>query len=124
MLELLRELKLLRLGLLSPDGTRIRANASKDQSVNYRRAQQLHAQLRQEVHLLLQQAEQADQKDEAPQKLPADIARREALRQKMDQAYARREERAKAEKAELQRPTGSGIGGSAGVRPGTKPCCV
>jgi transposase len=106
-LELARELKLLKLGMVSLDGTHIRAHASKDQNVTYQRAQQLRAQLRQEVHALLQQAEQADQADEDPQRLPEELARRETLLRKMDEACARLEARAKAraeaEQAEVQR---------------------
>ncbi len=38
---------------------------------------------------LLQQAEAADRRDQDPQKLPQDIARREKLLQKMDASYPR-----------------------------------
>lgn len=98
-LELARELKLLQLGTVSLDGTHIRASASKDQNLTYERAQQLRTQLRQDVHQLLQQAESADQKDEDPQQLPQEIARREKLLQKMDAACAQLEARAQARAA-------------------------
>jgi transposase len=98
-LELARELKLLSLGSVSLDGTHIKASASKDKNVTYARAQQLRTQLRQDVNELLQQAERADQKDEAPQKLPKEIARREKLLQKMDAACAQLEARAQARAA-------------------------
>src|SRR5262245_20075362 len=78
-LELARELQLLRLGMVSTDGTHMKANASKDKNLTYERAQQLRAQLQQDVQELLDQAEQADQKGEDPQKLPQEIARREKL---------------------------------------------
>jgi transposase len=106
-LELARELKLLQLGTVSLDGTHIRASASKDKNVTYERAQQLRTQLRQDVHQLLQQAESADQKDEDPQQLPQEIARREKLLQKMDaacaQLEARAQARAAAERADYER---------------------
>ena len=106
-LELARELQLLRLGMVSTDGTHIKANASKDKNLTYERAQQLRAQLQQDVQELLDQAEQADQKDEDPQKLPQEIARREKLLAKMDAACAALEQRAKAraetERAEYER---------------------
>jgi transposase len=106
-LELARELKLLRLGTVSLDGTHIRANASKDKNVTYARAQELRAQLRLDVDQLLRQAEQADRQDDDPQKLPREIARRERLLKKMDEACAQLEARAKAraeaEKAEYER---------------------
>lgn len=101
-LELAQELKLLSLGTVSLDGTHIRASASKDKNVTYQRAQQLRTQLRQDVKELLQQAEAADQRAEDPQRLPQEIARREKLRQKMDKACARLEQRAKA-RAEQER---------------------
>jgi transposase len=99
LLELARELKLLRLGTVSLDGTHIRASASKDQNVTYERAQQLRTQLRQDVDQLLQQAESADQTEEDPQRLPQEIARREKLLQKMEAACAQLEERARARAA-------------------------
>jgi len=46
-LELARELKRLKLGIVSLDGTQIRANASKDKNVTDQRAQQLRVQLQQ-----------------------------------------------------------------------------
>jgi transposase len=106
-LELARELQLLQLGTVSLDGTHIRASASKDKNVAYERARQLRTQLRQDVNELLQQAESADQKDEDPQRLPQEIARRQTLLQKMDDACARLEQRAKeraaAERADYER---------------------
>jgi transposase len=98
-LELAKELQLLSLGTVSLDGTHIQAHAAKDKNVTYRRAQELRTQLRQDVLQLLQQAEQADQQDQDPQRLPREIARREKLLQKMEQACARLEERAQARAA-------------------------
>src|SRR5258706_12067882 len=48
-LELAREMKLLKLGCVSIDGTHIRASASKDKNVSYERAGQLREQLRLDV---------------------------------------------------------------------------
>src|SRR5258707_1185209 len=87
---------LLRLGTVSVDGTHIKASASKDKNVTYERAQQLRAQLRLDVDELLRQAEQTDRQDEDPQKLPQEIARREKLLRKMDEACAHLEEGPKA----------------------------
>ena len=101
-LELAREMKLLRLGVVSIDGTQIKASASKDKNVTYERAQKLRAQLRLDVGELLKQAEQNDQNQEDPQKLPQEIARREKLLRKMDEACAQLEERARA-RAEAER---------------------
>lgn len=106
-LELAREMKLLKLGCVSIDGTHIRASASKDKNVTYERATQLREQLRLDVKELLAQAESADTKEVDAQKLPEEIARREKLLQKMEQACAQMEARAKAraeaEQAEHER---------------------
>ena len=106
-LELARELKLLKLGTVSLDGTHIKASASKDKNVTYERAQQLRAQLRLDVQALLAQAEAADHTDDDPQQLPTEIARREKLLQKMDaacaQLEARAQTRAAAERADYER---------------------
>lgn len=99
-LELARELKLLKLGCVSLDGTHLKASASKDKNVTYARAQELRAQLRTDVQQLLLQAEAADQKEDDPQKLPQEIARREKLLAKMDAACATLEARAQARAAE------------------------
>lgn len=101
-LELAKELQLLSLGTVSLDGTHIKASASKDKNVTYQRAQELRVQLRQDVHELLQQAERADQQADDPQRLPQEIARREKLLRKMDEACARLEERAQARAATEQ----------------------
>ena len=57
---------------------------------------------------MLVQAEQADPREEDSQRLPEELARRQALRKKMEEACARREARAQAraeaEKAQARRP--------------------
>ena len=107
MLELARELRLLKLGCVSLDGTHIRASASKDKNVTYQRTGELRAQLRLDVDELLAQAEASDREDTDPQALPAEIARREKLLGKMDaacaQLEARAQARAQAEQAEYER---------------------
>lgn len=95
-LELARELGVLRVGTVSTDGTHLRANASKNRNATYERAGELVEQLKQEVHELLQKAEEADNKErEEGQQLPEEIARREALKAKLEQARERLERRAK-----------------------------
>ena len=51
----------LKLGNISVDGSKIHADASKSKAVSYKRLGELEAQLRQEVHELLELGEQADQ---------------------------------------------------------------
>jgi transposase len=113
-LELASEMKLLKLGCVSLDGTHIRASASKDKNVTYERAGQLREQLRGDVQELLAQAEAADREDQDPQKLPEEIARREKLRHKMDEACAQIEARAQArgeaERADYERKVAARAG--------------
>ena len=99
-LLLARELKLLRVGLVSVDGSKFEANASKHRSVTYERAGGLIAQLEGEIAALLGRAAAADAAgEEDPQALPREIARREALRDKLDAARRRLEAQARARAA-------------------------
>ena len=109
-LLLARESGLLRLGTVSIDGTKIDANASKIRSVRYDRAQTLREKLTADIAALSAQAEAADAADIDPQALPAEIARREALRAKLDAACAQLEAEAQTE-AECRTP---GIRGQEG----------
>jgi len=101
-LQLAREMGVLKVGTVSVDGTHIRANASKDKNIRYDRAGELERQLESDVQQLLQEAEQTDRgEDDDGQSLPKEIARREKLRQKMRQAREQLERRAK-QRAEAQ----------------------
>lgn len=107
-LELAREMKLLKVGTVSVDGTKLKANASKNRNVRYDRAGELTGVLREEVQELLEQAEHTDQGDEADgQRLPDEIARKESLLRKLEAARERLEERgrqrAEGEREEYER---------------------
>ena len=92
--------ELLRVGLVSVDGSKFKANASKHRSVTYERAGALIAQLEGEIAALLSRAEAADVAgEEDPQALPQEIARREALRDKLDAARRHLEAQAEARAA-------------------------
>ncbi|MCH7631398.1 MAG: IS1182 family transposase [Proteobacteria bacterium] len=96
-LLLARELKLLKVGMVSVDGTKLDANANKHRSVRYDRARELVDQLKLDVDELISKAEQADGSGgEDPQALPKEIARREVMREKLDAACKRLEAQAKA----------------------------
>lgn len=96
-LELAQELKLLKLGTISLDGTKVKANASRHSALSHGHIEQLQAQLEAEVKDLLAQAEQADQTPVPDgMDLPAEIARRQERLQAMALAKARIEERAQA----------------------------
>lgn len=103
-LLLAKESGLLRLGTVAIDGTKLDANASKIRSVRYDRAKELRAKLAADIAELTARAEAADAEAQPdPQALPAEIARHEALKAKLDAACARLEEQARAE-AEAARP--------------------
>ncbi len=114
-LLLARETGLLQLGTVSIDGTKIDADASKIRSLRgacpragrrpdpWDRAQVLRAKLAADIALLTAKAEAADAEDEDPQALPKEIARRAALKEKLDLACARLEAEAKA-RAAAERP--------------------
>ena len=102
-LLLARELKLLKVGLVSVDGTKIEANASKHRSMRYDRAGELAEQLKLEIAELMARADAADGSvEEDPQALPREIARREALRDQLNAARDRLETQARA-RAEAER---------------------
>ncbi|HET9283663.1 MAG TPA: IS1182 family transposase [Candidatus Angelobacter sp.] len=97
-LELARELKLLQVGTISVDGTRLKANASKHRGVNYQRSGQLTRQLEGEVKELLRKAERADSQGEVdPARLPAEIAKRQELKAKLQAAREHLEKRHREE---------------------------
>ena len=107
-LRLAQELKLLKMGMVSVDGTTLKANASKNRNVRYDRAGELVEQLELEVRELMEQAERKDQSEQNDgQSLPAEISRRETLKRKLEQARERLESSAKkkaqAEQADYER---------------------
>ena len=77
-LELAQEMKLLKLGTVCLDGTKIHANASKHSALSHGHIERIEAQLRAEVQELLALAEAADKSD-VPEGvvLPDEIKRRE-----------------------------------------------
>lgn len=95
-LTLAREMKILKVGTISVDGTQVTANASKYKNVSYDRAGELDRQLEMDIAELMKRAEAADAADdEEGLRLPEDIARREKLRAKMLEARRRLEESAR-----------------------------
>lgn len=99
-LLLARELKLLKVGTISVDGTKVDANASKHRNVRYDRAGELVEQLKVEIAELMERAEAADgQETEAGQRLPEGLSRREKLKRELEAARARLEAQAKAQAA-------------------------
>ena len=106
-LVLAREMKLLKLGHIALDGTKISANASKHKALSWAHANKIEAQLRQEVQSLLALAEKSDCAAKPDgMDVPAEIARREDRLNAIAQAKAKIEERAaerhKAEQQEFE----------------------
>jgi len=101
-LQLAREMGLLKLGKVSTDGTHIKASAAMAKNVNYKRANELKENLQQDIAALLKEAESADKADVDEQQLPAEIARREKLVSKMDEAIQGLKKRAEAKQQSAQ----------------------
>jgi hypothetical protein len=97
----------LRLGTVSLDGSKVKANASKHKALSYGHAGKLEAQLEQEVKELLAMAEATDrEEEEARLDLPAELERRQerlaAIRQAKARIEARARERHEAEQAQYE----------------------
>ena len=93
-LMLVREMKLLKLGHIALDGTKLEANASKHKALSWGHANKIEGQLRQEVQQMLALAERSDaQAVPDGMDVPAEIARRvdrlKALAQGNDDIVAR-----------------------------------
>jgi len=77
-LMIARQMNMLKLGSVSLDGSKVKANASKHKALSYEHACKLESQLRSEVADLLKKAESAD-KDDIPDgmNVPEELQRRE-----------------------------------------------
>ncbi len=93
-LVLAGEMGFLKLGTVSLDGTKVKANASKHKALSWGHAVKLEERLRQEVDELLALAEIADRED-TELDIPAELSRREERLAAIAAAKARIEVRAK-----------------------------
>ena len=89
MLCIAKQMKLLRLGTVALDGTKIHANASRHSALSYGHAEKIEGQLQAEVAELLARAEAADT-ELLPEglNLPEELARREARLKAIGEAKA------------------------------------
>src|ERR1700691_5812379 len=95
-LELAREMGLLKMGTVGLDGTKIHANASRHSALSYEHAGKIEVQLKAEVAELLARAEAADQAEVIDgMSIPDELARREQRLGKLAEARAKIEARAK-----------------------------
>ena len=80
-LELAREMGMLKVGTVALDGTKIHANASRHSALSYEHAGKIEEQLKAEVSDLMARAEAADQADVADgMSIPDELARQGAVR--------------------------------------------
>ena len=104
LLVVARVMGVFKLGKVSLDGTKIKANASKHKAMSWGYANKLEEQLRREVQALLRQAELADAEDEPEVDIPDELARREdrlaAIKKAKEEIERRAQERFEAEQAE------------------------
>jgi transposase len=105
-LEMALESGAMKLGRVSLDGTKVKANASKHKAMSYGRMKEKQQQLKQEVQQLLAQAEAADAeederhgRDRRGDELPAELQRRESRLAKIKQAKRGLEQRAREQAA-------------------------
>ena len=102
-LSLAQAMKLVKLGQISLDGTKIKANASKHKALSYGHIEKLEAQLREEVQALLQKAAEADRSEANDGlDLPGELARREDRLKALGEAKAKIVERVKPRDEQAQ----------------------
>jgi len=84
--------KLKKVGGISVDGSKVKANASKHKAVSYKRAGEIIAEMKEEVKELMKMAEEADGKAvEEGIKIPEEIGRREERQAALEAARAEME---------------------------------
>ena len=95
-----------KLGTVSLDGTKIKANASKHKAMSWQYANKLEEQLHNEVQELLKQAEKADEEDRPEMDIPEELARREdrlaAIKKAKAAIEKRAQERFESEQSEYE----------------------
>jgi transposase/cell division septum initiation protein DivIVA len=97
---------LAKVGTISLDGSKVKANASRHKAMSYDRMQEEEKRLKEEIATMLAEAQAADETEDAchgpdrhGDELPDELARRQSRLAKIQQAKAQLEERAKAEAA-------------------------
>jgi transposase len=102
-LQLAREMGVLKMGTIGLDGTKIHANASRHSALSYEHAGKIEAQLKAEVADLLAKAEAADAADIPDgMSIPDELERREERLHRIAEARAKIEARAKERHAREQ----------------------
>ena len=103
-LEIAYRMGIFRLGDVSIDGSKVKANASKHKAMSWGYANRLEKQLKEEIEQLLQRAEKDNQHDKTVIDIPAEITRREERLSRVEtiqeEIKQRAEERYQQEKAD------------------------
>lgn len=88
--QLAKEMGLVKLGTIAVDGTKVKSNASRHKAMSYGHMLKAEAELKAQIAALLQRAQAADQTDQGGPQLdvPAEIARRQDRLQAIQQARA------------------------------------
>jgi transposase len=127
-LQVAREMGVLKMGTIGLDGTKIHANASRHSALSYEHACKIEAQLKAEVADLMAKAAAADQADIPDgMSIPDELARREDRWRKLAEARAKIEARAKERYArelaehEAKRAAREAKIAATGKKPGGKP---
>ena len=95
-LSIAQEAGLLKVGKVSLDGTKVKANASKHKALSYKHIKKLQSQLEAEVESLLKKAQEADNsKSDDGLNIPEEIERREDRLKVIKEAKEKIEARAK-----------------------------
>ena len=100
---LAREMGMLKMGKISVDGSKFKANASKHSALSWGHIRKIEQQLRQEIQQLMALAESEDRK-KIPDGMdvPEEIARRETRLAALGEAKRKLEERAQERDAQAQ----------------------
>ncbi len=121
--KLAREMKLIRMGTLAIDGTKVRANASKHKGMSYGRMKEEEEKLKAEIAELLGRAQAVDEAEDEQygverrgDELPEELQRRQDRLKKIQEAKQRLQERQKEEDRAAGRHENDG-GWASGVRP-------
>ncbi|MDX8130469.1 IS1182 family transposase [Methylomonas sp. OY6] len=103
-LSLSQAMKLVKLGQIALDGTKVKANASRHKALSHGHIEKLEAQLRDEVQVLLQKAAETDAADDRDDlDLPAELARREDRLKALRDAKTQIAERVKPHDEQAQK---------------------
>lgn len=127
-LQLCAQAGLVKVGLVSLDGTKVKANASRHKAMSYDYMQKEESRLRQEIAELLDKARSTDEAEDAlhgpdvrGDELPKELARRETRLARIQEARQALEAKAQAAADEERKRRQKAEEESDGPRPGRKP---